>query len=142
MKINAFIHFNGECRKAVEFYAKVFEIEQPEFKCYGDTQAESEPPLTKEEKKRVAFTYLEFKRTMVMFSDCPPGAKVTKGTNSSLLVVTKRPDEVERLCAQLKKGGTVHFPPQKTPWSKCFCSVTDKFGVQWQITVDSKKMWR
>jgi uncharacterized glyoxalase superfamily protein PhnB len=41
---------------------------------------------------------------------------------------------------KLKEGGTVNMDLQETFWSKCYGSVTDKFGIQWQLSHDSRKM--
>jgi PhnB protein len=35
----------------------------------------------------------------------------------------------------LKDGGEVCMELQETFWSKCFGSLTDKFGVNWNISI-------
>ena len=42
-------------------------------------------------------------------------------------------DEITSSFNQLKEGGIVGMELQETFWSKCYGSVTDKFGIQWQL---------
>lgn len=140
MAISAFIHFNGNCRKAVGFYAKVFGIEKPVLNCYGDLPHDQEHPRSCAEKKRVAFTYLTINEYRVCFSDCHPDLAYEKGNDCSLMIIEEDVDKLKRLFASLRKKGTVWMELQKTAWSECFGSLTDKFGVQWHFFLDNKGM--
>jgi PhnB protein len=46
-------------------------------------------------------------------------------------------DEIKTLFNKLQEGGTIGMDLQETFWSKCYGSVTDKFGIQWQFNHDS-----
>ena len=46
-------------------------------------------------------------------------------------------DEIKSLFNKLKDGGTVEMDLQETFWSKCYGSLTDKFGIIWQLSYDN-----
>jgi len=39
----------------------------------------------------------------------------------------------------LADGGRIDMPIGPTFWSPCFGMVTDRFGVQWMVTVDTAR---
>jgi PhnB protein len=49
-------------------------------------------------------------------------------------------DEVERIFDELKSGGSVQMPLDKTFWSPLFGMCTDKFGVGWMVSVPGPQM--
>ena len=44
----------------------------------------------------------------------------------------------DRWWVESENGGKVTMPLQKTPWSECYGSVTDKFGLSWNLNHDIK----
>jgi len=136
MIVQAYINFNGNCREAVEFYAKVFGTEKPRIMSYGDTPPDTGFPLTKETENLVMHALLDIQGTKVMFSDVPPGMPLVVGNNISLVIASQDMDEVKTLFNQFKEGGTVGMDLQKTFWSQCYGSLTDKFGIGWQFSFD------
>ena len=136
MAVDVFINFNGNCREAVEFYAEVFETEKPQIMSFGDTPPDPEFPIADEAKNLVMYTSLNINGSNVMFSDTFPGMTLTIGNNISLTISSKNIDEIKSLFNKLKEGGTVDMDLQETFWSKCYGSVTDKFGIGWQLNYD------
>lgn len=134
MAVDIYINFNGNCREAVEFYAKVFETEEPKIMSFGDASPNPEYPLPEEAKKLVMHTQLNISGSNVMFSDVFPGSPFIVGNNISLTVVIKNMDEIKLLFNKLKEGGTVGMDIQETFWSKCYGNLTDKFGIMWQLS--------
>jgi PhnB protein len=45
MSVDVYINFNGNCREAVEFYAKVFGTEKPQIMTFGEAPPNPEYPL-------------------------------------------------------------------------------------------------
>lgn len=39
----------------------------------------------------------------------------------------------------LKEGGKIDMKLQETFWSKCFSSLTDKFDINWNISIGCPK---
>ncbi|CAM4208916.1 VOC family protein [Paenibacillus alkaliterrae] len=140
MSVDVYINFNGNCREAVEFYAEVFETAKPQIMTFGETPPNPEFVLPEEAKHLVMHTRLNISGSNVMFSDVFPGMPFVEGNNISLAVVSKNLDEIKSLFHKLKEGGTVGMELQETFWSKCYGSVTDKFGIGWQFNYDSGEM--
>ncbi len=141
MALQVFVNFDGNCREAVEFYAKVFQTEKPKFMTYGDTPPDPGMPLDESEKKLIMYTDLSVAGATVMFSDVPPGMPFVKGTNISLTVVSKDKEEIKRLYKELAQGGEVDMELQETFWSDLYGMVTDRFGIGWQFSHDSGKAY-
>ncbi|MDF2501673.1 MAG: glyoxalase family protein [Anaerosporomusa subterranea] len=140
MAVEVYINFNGNCREAVEFYAKVFETEKPQIMTFGDVPPSPEFTLPEEAKSLVMHTRLSINGSNVMFSDVCPGMPFIAGNNISLTIVSTNIDEIKSLFNKLKEGGNVGMDLQETFWSKCYGFVTDKFGIGWQFNYDSGQM--
>ena len=41
---------------------------------------------------------------------------------------------------KLKEGGSVGMELQETFWSKCYGSLKDKFGIEWQFSHESAEL--
>ncbi len=140
MSINVYINFNGNCREAVEFYAGVFGTEKPQIMTFGESPQNPEFPLPEEAKDLVIHAQLNIDDSTVMFSDTFPGMPFTEGNNISLTIVNKNIDVIKTYFEKLKSGGKVKMELQETFWSKCYGMVTDKFGIQWQLSYDNGEM--
>ncbi|GBG55637.1 VOC family protein [Sporomusaceae bacterium FL31] len=136
MSINIYINFNGNCREAVAFYAKVFGAEQPQIMSFSDIPEDPQFALSEKEKNLVMHTYLHIHGSKVMFSDVLPGIPYVAGNNISLTIISKDKAELKRLFDQLKEEGHVELELQETFWSQYYGYVTDKFGIQWQLNFD------
>ncbi|NJJ41973.1 VOC family protein [Paenibacillus apii] len=133
MAVNAYLNFNGNCREAVEFYAKVFGTEKPNLMTFGEAPPNPEYPLPDEAKNLIMHAQLDIFGSHVMFSDVFPGMPFTVGSNISLALVSNDIEALKSAFAGLKEGGQVGMELQETFWSKCYGSLSDKFGVTWQF---------
>jgi len=140
MAINVYMNFNGNCREAVEFYAQVFETELPEIMTFGEMPPNEDYPLPDEAKNLIMHTRLNICSSNVMFSDVFPGMPFVEGNNISLAIVSDDLDEVKSIFNQLKVDGTVGLELQETFWSKCYGTVKDKFGIEWQFNYGTGEM--
>lgn len=138
--IQVYINFSGNCREAVELYSEVFRTEKPKFMLYGDVPPDPAFPLTEASKNLIMHTELNVTGSKIMFSDVPADMPFTMGNNMSLTVVTKDADEIKSAFEKLKVGGTIMMDLQQTFWSKLYGSLTDKFGIIWQFSLDSGEM--
>lgn len=136
MTVEAYINFDGNCREAVEFYAKVFHSEKPQIMRYGDAPSNPDFPIPDDVKDRVIHTFLKIKGSTVMFSDVPPGMPLTEGNNISLVVGLQNKDEMKAIFNQLKDGGKVRMELGETFWSPYYGMLTDRFGIGWQLSYD------
>ena len=140
MAVDVYLNFNGNCREAVEFYAEVFETEEPRIMAFGDAPPNPEFNLPDEAKHLVMHALLNIQGSNVMFSDVFPGMPFTVGNNISLTLVSKDVEEIKTIFNKLKVGGTVSMELQETFWSKCYGMLTDKMGIQWQLSYDNGEM--
>lgn len=140
MAINIYMNFNGNCREAVEFYAEVFGTEKPKIMTFGEAPPNPEYTLPEEAKHLVMHTFLIIADSKVMFSDVFPGSPYVVGNNISITVVSKNQDDIIAFFNKLKVGGHVSMELQETFWSKCYGSLKDKFGIEWQLSQENEEM--
>lgn len=137
MAIEVYLYFNGNCREAVEYYSEVFDSGTPRIMAYGETPENPEQPMSDEMKQRVMHATLNIEGSHVMFSDVPSDYPFTVGNNVSLTVVTRDADRIQRLYDKLKPDSVIKMELQETFWSKSYAMLTDKFGIEWQLSHDN-----
>ncbi len=134
MAVEVYLIFNGNCREAVSFYENVFNTDKAEIMTFGDSPSDPSYPLPEEAKNLVMHTRLSILGSTVMFSDTFPGSPFTIGNNVTLAVVSDDEAQLRQAFEGLKEGGKVTMELQETFWSKCYGSLTDKYGIEWQIS--------
>jgi PhnB protein len=137
MSVDVYFNFNGNCREAAEFYAEAFGTEKPQIMTFGEAPPNPNYPLPEEAKNLVMHTRLQIDGSNVMFSDVFPGMHFVAGNNISLAIVNKDEEKIRSYFHKLKEGGTVSMELQETFWSKCYGSLKDKFGIEWQLSYDN-----
>jgi PhnB protein len=133
MQICSYLHFNGQCREAFNFYAQVLSGKIVMISTFGESPmaAESDPSF----RDKVIHARLEIAGQTIMGSDAPPQRfHPPQGFSMSIGVPT--PAEAERIYKQLSEGGSIEMPLQKTFWSAAFAMFTDRFGIPWMINCD------
>lgn len=137
MAINVYLTYNGNCREAVEYYADVFETEKPQIMTMGDLPGDPNFPVSEEQKKLILHAKINISGSEVMFSDNCNGKTFTIGDNISLTIVHDKEEDIRKWFDKLKDGGKVDMELGETFWSKCYGALTDKFGINWQLSLDS-----
>jgi len=137
MAVDVYFNFNGNCREAVEFYADVFNTGAPHIMTFAEAPPNPEYKLPDEAKDLVMHARINIKGSNVMFSDVFPGMPYVQGNNITLAFVSSDLEEIKSVFHKLKEGGTVNMELQETFWSKCYGSIKDKFGTEWQVSHDS-----
>lgn len=138
--VNIYLTFNGNCREAFEFYKAAFGGDFSYLGTYAEMPpSENHPNLHDSEKDKIMHVSLPVsEETALMGSDTSEafGEPVKTGTNFSVSINTDSTEEAEDLFNKLSKGGKVTMPLEKTFWSPSFGKFTDKFGIDWMISVD------
>jgi Uncharacterized protein conserved in bacteria len=135
MQIQPYLSFNDNCPEAVEFYADVFGTDNPEIILFGDCLPELEAVDQDRSDKVVIHADLEpDKRGRLSRALDIQKEKMT------LVIFSDDLDEIKILYYKLKDGGKVEMELQETYWSKAYGSLTDKFGVGWQLNYDDGRM--
>jgi PhnB protein len=130
MSFDVFLTFNGECRSALEFYAQVFNQKTDQVMTFGQNPEGS----AEADKDKIMYACIPIHGCNVMFSDCSSGSEFIKGNNISLTVGLKDEAEIKKIFNKLAEGGEIGMDLGKTFFSELFGVVTDKFGINWQIT--------
>ncbi len=133
MQLELFFNFGGNCREAVEFYAKVFKTEVHNLMTYGEAPADPNYTLSQADQDKIMYAGIKFDNMVAMFMDMPSGMPLVKGNNISPTISLDDKAEVQRLFNELKEGGTVEQELTHTFFSELYGMVTDKFGMGWQI---------
>ena len=133
MQLELFINFDGNCREAVEFYAKVFKSKVGNLMTYGEAPPDPSYTLADADKDRIMYAGIPIGGMVVMFMDMPSGSPLTVGNNINPTISVGNKDEVTRLFDGLKEGGEVYMELQQTFFSEWYGMVKDKFGIYWQI---------
>jgi len=132
--IQPYLFFGGRCEEALEFYRSALGAQVSILMRYKESP---EPPvpgmLPPGFENKIMHATFHIGGTTLMASDgCEEGAKFG-GFNLSLAVPNEA--EADRAFAALANGGQVKMPLAKTFWSPRFGMLTDRFGLDWMISV-------
>ena len=138
MKLNAYLHFDGQCREAFETYARVLGGKLESLMTYGEAPMGGKecPPA---ERDKIIHVRLVAGDQVLMGSDSPPGHAAPRSGFSLTLNVTSDA-EAERVDKALSEGGKVFMPLEKTFWAKKFAMFADRFGTPWMINYQVNAM--
>ncbi len=135
MGIIAYVNFKGNCREAVEFYAKSFGVSAPRIVTFADMPADPAQAMDEATKKLVMHAEIEIEGSTLMVSDTPPGMSYVKGNDITLMVQGKDGKALKRWFDAIASGGEVVVALGPESWSKLYGFVRDKFGIGWQFNL-------
>src|SRR5690606_5259260 len=98
--LHAYLHFNGNCEEAFEFYHSVFNTPSLGVYRFKDMPADPNFPLPPEAADKVMHTAIKINDSvMLMGSDCIEsfGHKATAGTTTYLMLDTQTAEEAKDL---------------------------------------------
>jgi PhnB protein len=127
--LTTYIHFDGNCREAMQFYQKCLGGEIQLMAMPDETGKPSSDPSAK-------IMHSELSRNgqaVLMGSDGCPAGKHKPGNNFSVAVECESIAEIERLFTAVGENGHVILPLSDVPWGARFGMLTDRFGVQWMF---------
>jgi PhnB protein len=135
MKLNPYLHFNGNCEEALKFYVKALGAKPVMMLRYGESPAAGE--TAKELHQKIMHGRITLGDNVIMASDAPPGRFQTPvGFNISIGVDT--PEEAERLFKALSEKAEICMPMAETFWAVRFGMLVDQFGIPWMINCEKK----
>lgn len=128
-----YLFFNGNCRDAIETYAKIFggtiEALMPA------TEMPAEYPVPDDRKNWIMHCTLVFDGGRLMASDSLYETS-DKMAGSSVMMVFPTNDAGKRAFDALADGGEITMAYEPTFWTAGFGTLTDRFGVRWMISTD------
>lgn len=130
MSFNPYIHFQGNCREAMQAYAALFggELMMMSYK-----DAPEGPPEMKT-SDLVMHASLTLADGALLGSDFPPGME---GDPQKAVTISHNATSVEAgkaVFEALAEGGAVLMPYGPTFWSKGFGMLKDRFGTHWMVS--------
>ena len=134
MKISPYLMFNGNCADAVAFYEKVF-LTKAEMMPYKDAPPQDGYQTPEGAENFIMHAQFEIDGEVIMLCDMPPEHPAKIGDNISIMAELNSVTAATAVFNALKEGGNVIMELQETFWSKCFGSLTDKFGINWNISI-------
>jgi PhnB protein len=129
-RLNPYISFNGNARRAMEYYEGVFggTLALSTFGEYGQPDAP--------EADNIMHGLLETaKGFTIMGADAPPGMEHNPGDNIAVSLSGDDAEELRGYWEQLSDGGTVSVPLEKQMWGDEFGSCVDQFGITWMVNI-------
>jgi PhnB protein len=132
---NAYLIFNGNCRQAMEFYAKSLGADL-QLMTYG--QGPGGGPgceIPQQAKDKIMHAHLQAGSAVLMASDSTPDRTVKEGTNFWVNIDCESLEEIEKFFSALSEGAHITMPLQQTFWAARFAMLTDKFGVNWMFNL-------
>lgn len=125
-----YIHFQGQCREALSFYAMVLGG-TPAFTPYSEMP---DAPGAMARSDRVMHGQLETDgHGLLMGSDFPEGMAGDPQKAVSITIATETAEEARRLYDAFAEGGDMIQPFDATFFSPGFGMMRDRFGTHWML---------
>jgi len=134
VKISPYISFSGNCEEALSFYEKAFNV-KAEIMRYKDAPEDNGYQVQESTKNLIMHAQFEIGGEIIMLCDTPPEYPINNGNNIGIMAEFDNVETAKSAFDALKEGGEVSMEMQETFWSKCFGSLTDKFGIIWNISI-------
>jgi PhnB protein len=130
---NPYLHFNGQCEEAFNFYARCLGGKVEGLFQFGSSPAASQVPEAW--RSKVMHASLKFDDQVLMGTDAPPD-RYQKPQGFSVSLSIKDPAMAERVFGELSQNGTVTMPMQETFWATRFGMCVDRFGIPWMVNCE------
>jgi PhnB protein len=125
MKISPYLQFNGNCAEAIALYEKAFGV-----------KAE----IYKESEGFISHAEFNLGDAFIGLSDTPQDEGVSTFGNGGISISISFTDieELNVVFEKLSAEGKVFEKPDATEWCECFCTLEDKFGINWSLMCGEK----
>jgi PhnB protein len=133
MNLTFHIAFDGCCEEAFRVYERCLGGKIVTVLKWSDTPMAAEAPPGYSDK--ILHATLALGTSTLAGADSMPGQHEAPQGFHVLLGIPD-PAEAERIFAALAEDGSVTVPLQKTFWAILFGTVTDRFGVSWEINCE------
>ncbi len=131
--IEPYLVTNGNGQQAVEFYQHALNAKLVSITLWKD-QVPDCPPAR---EHLVINAQLDVGGIRLMLSDDNPDFDYRIGSNMSAAIITDNVDTAQEIYNKLKiDAREIHMELAETFWSPAYGNVTDKFGMNWQISTE------
>ncbi|MES2514595.1 MAG: VOC family protein [Bacteroidota bacterium] len=140
--ISPYLIFRSNCEEAFHLYRSVFGGDFAQFSRFNEMPPmEGQAAMPDSEGNKIMHVSLPIsKETVLMGSDSSEsfGHATVIGNNFSISINAININDADRFFNGLSAGGKVTMPMEKTFWGSYFGMLTDKFGINWQVSCDQK----
>jgi PhnB protein len=143
MKIVTSLSYQGQCREAFEFYAKVLGGKVTAAIPYSS--APEGMPSSEKHKDWLMHCWLEVGDQALMGADMDVewARNIDKPKNGfDVTLHTGDIADARRWFDQLSEGGKQVMPFAETFWSPGFGSFVDRFGIPWMVNTNPSDDWK
>lgn len=133
MQLEPYLFFHGRCEEALSFYAKALNGKIVFMSRVADSPMAEHVPA--EQRNGVMHATFVAGDVKFMASDGRPGPGPNGEDDIALSLATADAAEGERVFTALSDGGKVDQPLADAFWGGRFGMLTDRFGVQWLVSI-------
>ena len=120
IQLSPYVNFQGRAREAMEFYEKALG---------GSADLQTGPD--------VRYARLEADGALIVGSDGHPKFAPTVGDNMAIALNGADKEQLSRAFTALAEGGQLKAPLTKQPSGAEVGYLTDKFGINWIVSIDN-----
>ncbi|HET6396009.1 MAG TPA: VOC family protein [Pseudoxanthomonas sp.] len=133
MKLNTYLSFDGDCRQAFDFYARLLGGKVLAMMTFGE-MPEDCGPVAPEARDRVMHGCMDLGGQLLMGTDATPQYPYEGVKGAYVTLQLEDVAEAERIFAGLSEGARrIEMPLQPTFWARRYGSLVDRFGVPWMV---------
>ncbi|MCC4247378.1 MULTISPECIES: VOC family protein [Microbacterium] len=131
--LTTYLNFRRESREAMEFYHRVFggDLQISTFDDFGMPVDEGDGGLVMHAQLTTPQGFT------LMASDVPAEMPFTPAAGISIALHGDEEETLEAWFTALAEGGRIGMPLETPPWGGRYGTVTDRFGIDWQVVIDT-----
>ena len=136
MKMVPTLNFGGNCREAIQLYAKAFGGTINCLVSYRDANDPAwMPRLSEQQKDWIYHAELLLGDQRIIMSD-HADIQFTTCYSNFLTLMYDTTEQVQQAYELLKEGSQTIYPMEATPYSSCRVVFVDRFGIRWGIMTE------
>jgi len=129
-----YLFFNGQCKAALDFYAQAMGGEITAMSTFAEMPGETPPGA----EDRIMHATFKAGDVTFMASDSMPGQVIPRSGPVALSLDFTDAEEQATVFHELAEGGEITMALQDMFWGARFGMVTDKFGIQWMLSLSKE----
>ncbi len=129
-QVNAYLHFDGNCRQAMTFYTDCLGGELNLMTIGESPMASQMPP---DSKNKIMHSQLKNGNIVIMGADLMGPGGLKTGSQISLTIDCGSNKEADVLYSRLSAGGKPTHP-MKEEFFGYYGDLTDKYGINWMLS--------
>src|SRR5271154_6287466 len=128
MQLKPYLHFNGQCEQAFEFYRQCLGAKIVMLMTYGNSPMAAQAPPGWQEK--IVHATLAVGDQVLQGADAFP-EHYQKPQGFAISLNIQAAADADRIFSALAANGTVQLALQETFWALRFGMLVDQFGTPW-----------